>query len=77
MEFWTKRENFNKVLDIVKKFRSKFNFKFKFKKKKFNETKALKLNSLKAKKFLNWQPKWNFNQTIDKIIEFEKLLKKK
>ena len=75
--FGPKEKNFNKVSDIIKKFRTKFNFKFKFTNKKFHETKALKLNSLKAKKFLNWQPKWNFKQTIEKIIEFEMLLKKK
>jgi len=75
--FGPKEKNFNKVLDIIKKFRTKFKFKFKFTKKNFHETKALKLNSLKAKRFLNWQPKWNFNQTIEKIIEFEMLLKKK
>ena len=48
------------------------------KKNNYFETQTLKLNSKKAKKFLKWQQKWDIDQTISKIIEWnESFLNKK
>ena len=35
-----------------------------------HEAHYLKLNSSKAREFLNWQPKWNLAKAIDKTIEW-------
>ena len=62
----------NKVSKI-KKIKKTF-----IKKNNYFETQTLKLNSKKAKKFLKWQQKWDIDQTISKIIEWnESLLNKK
>ena len=36
------------------------------------ETKILRLNNLKAKKYLNWRPKWGLNKSLNKILEWNK-----
>ena len=36
------------------------------------ETKILRLNNLKAKKYLNWGPKWGLNKSLNKILEWNK-----
>ncbi len=43
-----------------------------------SETDLLRLSNFKAKKYLNWHPKWRLNKSIDKILEWnkEKLQKK-
>ena len=45
------------------------------KKKKFFEAEVLRLSNKKAKKFLNWNPKWNLEYTLKKILEWNKLKK--
>ena len=35
-----------------------------------SETDLLRLSNYKAKKFLNWHPKWELNKSIDKILEW-------
>lgn len=37
-----------------------------------HESNYLKLNSNKLRETLNWEPVWNINKTIEKIVEFEK-----
>lgn len=44
-------------------------------KKKF-ETDFLRLSNHKAKKILNWHPKWSLDKAIDKIIEWNKFYKR-
>ena len=57
----------------MKKF---YKFKFsKFHKRSFHETQTLKLNSEKSKKYLNWKPIWNLNDTLNKTIEWDMLNK--
>ena len=68
---------FKKVIEIVKKFKTNFIVKYKIKKNTYKETKILNLNSSKANKKLGWKSKWDFNETLSKIIEFEKLAKLK
>ncbi len=75
--FGPKNKNFKTVRDLIKKFQNNFNLKIKFKKSKLYETQILKLDSSKAKKKLNWKTKWNFEQSIQKVVEFEKMLKNK
>ena len=40
------------------------------------ETSYLRLSNFKARKILKWKPKWSLNHTLDKIIEWNKQLKK-
>lgn len=42
---------------------------------KKKETKSLRLDNSKSKKYLHWKPKWKLNDTIDKIIEWNNLIK--
>ena len=70
-------KNFKRVVDIVNKFKSSYKFKTKIKKNFNKETNVLKLNSMMAKKNLNWSTKLNFNESINYIISFEKLIKRK
>ena len=37
-----------------------------------SETNLLRLSNLKSKRYLNWQPKWKLNESIDKIIEWNR-----
>ena len=37
-----------------------------------HECKFLKLNCDKIKNVFNWEPKWNIEKTVEKIVEFEK-----
>ena len=39
------------------------------------ETKILRLNNLKAKKYLNWRPKWGLNKSLNKILEWNNNIK--
>ena len=75
--FGPDKKSFRKVIEIVKKFKANFVVKCKIKKNNYKETKILKLNSIMAKKKLGWKSKWDFNETLNKIIEFEKLAKLK
>ena len=39
------------------------------------ETSILRLSNYKSKKFLKWFPRWSINKSLDKIIEWNKLIK--
>jgi len=41
------------------------------------ETSILRLSNHKAKKYLSWRPKWSLDESLDKIIEWNVLSKKK
>ena len=66
---------------ITKKFAKPLNLKIKvvkLKSKTFKlETRLLRLSNQKSKKYLNWQPKWTLNKSINKIIEWNKQKKNK
>lgn len=71
--FGPNKSNFKKVIDIVKYIKKLQYFKFSFlKNKSFKETNILKLNSIKAKKKLNWSSKWNLTQSLEKTLEWNK-----
>ena len=75
--FGPRMNNFIKVNQIIKKVKKIKNLKkIVVKKSNIKETKILKLNSNKAMKNLKWKPKWNINQTIEKIITWNDLNKK-
>ena len=40
------------------------------------ETSILRLSNHKVKKFLKWKPKWSLNESLEKIIEWNNLIKK-
>ena len=40
------------------------------------ETSILRLSNFKAKKYLGWKPRWTLNESLDKIIEWNRLIKK-
>ncbi len=70
--------NFNRVIDVVKIAQNNSHFKINLNyKQKFLETKILKLNNNKSKKFLKWYPKWNLRKSIDSVIEWNNQFKKK
>ena len=41
------------------------------------ETSILRLSNYKSKKYLKWHPKWSINKSLDKIIIWNKEIKKK
>lgn len=41
------------------------------------ETSILRLSNQKSKKHLSWRPKWSINKSLDKIIEWNKMIKNK
>lgn len=50
--------------------------KFQEKKKVFKpETSILRLSNYKSRKYLEWKTKWSINETLDKIIEWNKKIK--
>ena len=69
-------KNCKTVSYIAKKFSNSYKVKIKIKKdNKKNlkkETGLLRLNNNKAKKTLNWHPKWSLDESIKKIIEWHK-----
>jgi CDP-glucose 4,6-dehydratase len=74
--FGPNKSNFKKVIDIVKYVKSLQNFNFTLlKTKKFKETNILKLNSMKARKKLNWVSKWNLTESLKKTLEWNTSLK--
>lgn len=76
--FGPKKSSFIKVKKVIEKFENhKMIKKILIKKNKNIETKILKLNSSKAIKYLNWRQKWNIDQTIKKIVEWNILVKVK
>ena len=70
--FGPNKSNFKKVIDIVKYIKTLQRFEYIFTKNNvnFKETEILKLNSLKAKKKLNWTSKWNLTKSIKKTLEW-------
>ena len=74
--FGPNNSNFKKVIEIVNYFKKHCDFKFKLlKKQNFKETKTLKLNSSKAKKKLNWKPRWNLIEAINNTIDWNNCAK--
>ena len=75
--FGPNKNSFVKVIDVVNYIENKVKLKKKVQKKQsFFETKILKLNSNKAKKYLKWYPVWNLKKSIDNVIEWNSLYKK-
>ena len=71
--------NCKSVKYVTKKFADQLNLKvnyLKIKNKNIKkETRLLRLGNNKAKKFLNWYPKWNLDESIKKILEWNRLIK--
>ena len=60
---------------VASRFAKSLKLKIKFfDKKKWSsaETDFLRLSNFKARKYLNWKPKWHLNKSIEKIIEWNK-----
>ena len=75
--FGPNKGNFKKVIDIVKYIKKLQNFEYSLvKTKSFKETNILKLNSLKAQKKLKWVSKWNLTESLNKTIEWNRLVNK-
>ena len=75
--FGPNKSNFKKVIDIVKYIKTIKKFEYILTKNNINfkETEILKLNSLKAKKKLNWTSKWNLTKSIIKTLEWNENIK--
>lgn len=70
--FGPTKKNFITVEEIIYKIGRHYKInKIKFSKSKFKETKQLKLNSKKAKKYLNWESILKIDDIIKYILEFE------
>ena len=75
--FGPNKKSFVKVINIIKKIKKQKKIRVTIKKKQnFFETSDLKINSKKAKKFLNWSPKWNLDKSLSYVIEWNELFKK-
>ena len=75
--FGPNKKSFIKVIDVIKRINKFKKIKFKFNKKsKLQETRVLKLNNYKAKKFLKWKPKWSLNKSLNNVIEWNDIYKK-
>jgi CDP-glucose 4,6-dehydratase len=75
--FGPSKNNFKKVIHIIKYIKRFHEFKFTLTKNtKFKETSVLKLSSLKAKKKLNWVSRWNLAETLTKTLEWNTGVKK-
>ncbi len=79
MENWNFGPNINdckSVKFLANEFKKKIPLKLKTfqDKNKNKETKTLRLDNSKSKKYLNWKPKWSLIETIDKIIEWNNLI---
>ena len=59
----------SKNIDIKFSINQKLSAKFK------PETNILRLNNTKSKQKLKWKPKWNINQSLDKILEWNNDIK--
>lgn len=70
--FGPTKKNFITVEKIIYKIARFYKIdKIKFSKSKFKETKQLKLNSKKSKKYLNWESKLKIDDIIKNILELE------
>ena len=75
--FGPNQKSFIKVIDIIRQINNLKKVKFKLNKKsKIQETKTLRLNNNKAKKFLKWKPKWDLNKSLINVIEWNDIYKK-
>ena len=75
--FGPNRNSLVKVIEIVNYIKKKVKLKTRIhRNQSFFETKILKLNSDKAKKYLKWCPVWNLTKSIDSVIEWNTLYKK-
>jgi len=75
--FGPDRKSFVRVIDILTFIRRKINIKFSISRNQsFFETKILKINNSKAKKYLAWYPIWNVNKSINNVIEWNNQYKK-
>ena len=69
--FGPSRNNFQKVIDIIKHIKKSEKLKYTLIKNiKFKETNILKLSSLKAKNKLHWVSKWNLSESLAKTLEW-------
>ena len=76
--FGPKYNSFISVYELLAKIKKiKKIKKILFKKNKFAETKTLKLDSKKAKRYLKWEQRWSVDKTIEKILEWNDNLKNK
>ena len=75
--FGPNKKNCKKVIEIVNYVKkiTKFDYKIKIN-NNYKETEILKLDSFKAKKFLGWIAEWSINDSLDKTIEWNNLIKK-
>ena len=75
--FGPKKNNFKKVIHVVKYIRKLHNFSYKIKsKKKFYETDTLKLDSTKANRKLKWMCKWNLSVALQKTLDWNSSIMK-
>ena len=72
--FGPKEESNKSVLDVINLITKKWEGKYIFEDliDAPHESKLLSLNINKAKKILDWQPKWDFEKTIDKTLNWYK-----
>ena len=74
--FGPQKNNFKKVLDVVKYIKKFENFNFSYmSKRNFHETTVLKLNSRKSEKKLNWICKWNLSDALKQTIEWNRSIR--
>lgn len=75
--FGPDKSSFVKVIEIVNYIKTNISLKTKIHRKQtFFETRILKLNSNKAKKYLKWYPVLNLKESIKNVMDWNKLYKK-
>ncbi len=75
--FGPKKENFKRVIDVIKMIQSYKKIRYKIgNKSEQKETRVLRLNSSKANKILKWSSLMNLNKSIKKTLEWNELAKK-
>ena len=76
--FGPNNKNFFKVKDLLNKIKLFSNFKLKWyvKTSSFHESKILKLNNNKSKKYLDWKPILSINEMIEFTIVWYELMRK-
>ena len=75
--FGPKKENFKRVIDVVKMIQSYKKIRYKIgNKSEQKETRVLRLNSSKANKILKWSSLMNLDKSIKKTLEWNELAKK-
>jgi CDP-glucose 4,6-dehydratase len=76
--FGPNNKNFFKVKDLLNKIKLISNFKLKWyvKTSSFHESKILKLNNNKSKKYLGWRPIFSINEMINFTISWYELMRK-